>query len=60
MLTSSCVKLCSLGGQVERDMVKFSQFLSPGGEMKIVYHNWLDASLKAKEVLSLAEYEVLP
>ncbi|KAG0574110.1 hypothetical protein KC19_VG235100 [Ceratodon purpureus] len=51
----------SLGGQPEQDMVRFSNFLSPGGvKINIVYHDWLDACLKAKKVLPVQDYDALP
>ena len=56
-----CAFVCSLGGQPEQDMVRFSNFLSPGGvKINIVYHDWLDACLKAKKVLPIQDYDALP
>ncbi|KAG0583279.1 hypothetical protein KC19_3G123200, partial [Ceratodon purpureus] len=48
----------SLGGQPEQDMVRFSHFLSPGGvKINIVFHDWLDACLKAKTILPAEDHD---
>ncbi|KAG0596592.1 hypothetical protein M758_UG268500 [Ceratodon purpureus] len=53
--------LRSLGGQAEQDIIKFSEFLSPGGvKIHVLYQDWLEDCLEARRILLVAGYRAVP